>query len=80
MYYVYIIKSVKYPRQIYIGSTKDVESRIKYHNNGHVPHTSKFRPWKIKFYITFDSKRKALLYEKYLKSGSGRQYIHKHFL
>jgi len=31
------------------------------------------------FFIAFTDKEKALRFEKYLKSGSGRAFIKKHF-
>jgi predicted GIY-YIG superfamily endonuclease len=80
MYYVYVIKSVKHPSQIYIGYTGNVETRLTNHNKGQVPHTSKFKPWKVVVHMTFENKKKAMSFEKYLKSGSGRQFLRKHFL
>jgi predicted GIY-YIG superfamily endonuclease len=49
------------------------------HNNGEVPHTSKNKPWKIQTAISFNDKTKALAFEKYLKSHSGRAFAKKHF-
>jgi putative endonuclease len=80
MYYVYIIKSSKYPNQLYIGFTENIEQRLTIHNNGQVPHTAKFKPWEYLTYVTFENKKKAIAFEKYLKSGSGRQFIYRHFL
>jgi len=80
MYHVYIIKSLNYPKQIYIGFTKDIESRILEHNNGRVPHTSKFMPWEIVTFSTFRNKEKAVNFEQFLKRGSGRAFLKKHFL
>lgn len=80
MYYVYIIKSINYPKQIYIGYTNNIHSRLERHNNGHIPHTTKFKPWEIATYTLFQNKEKALGFEKYLKSGSGRQFVYRHLL
>jgi hypothetical protein len=44
------------------------------HNAGAVTHTSKFRPWRIKSYIAFADEARAVAFEKYLKSGSGRAF------
>jgi predicted GIY-YIG superfamily endonuclease len=49
------------------------------HNNGEVPHSSKYKPWKIKTAIAFTDKDRALAFEKYLKSHSGRAFAKKHF-
>ena len=79
MYYVYIIRSIKYSNQTYIGFTENLDQRMNSHNQGHVPHTSKFKPWEIITTISFLDKKQALSFEKYLKSGSGRQFAYKHF-
>ncbi len=43
MHYVYVIQSIKYPEQIYVGHTHDFEERLANHNNGSSPHTAKYR-------------------------------------
>ncbi|NQT65288.1 MAG: GIY-YIG nuclease family protein [FCB group bacterium] len=78
-YYVYIIESQKKPDHFYTGSTSNLANRLKKHNEGGCPHTTKFRPWEYKNYFTFNSKEKALRFEKYLKSGSGREFARRHF-
>jgi predicted GIY-YIG superfamily endonuclease len=47
------------------------------HNVGEVPHTSKYRPWRLKTYIAFSDETRAIAFEKYLKSGSGRAFAKK---
>lgn len=49
------------------------------HNNGEVPHTSKYKPWNLQTIVAFTEKEKALAFEKYLKSHSGRAFAKKHF-
>ncbi|OGN01736.1 MAG: excinuclease ABC subunit C [Candidatus Yanofskybacteria bacterium RIFCSPLOWO2_12_FULL_43_11b] len=71
MYYVYILKSVANPNQIYIGSSSDIEKRLESHNSGANKHTSKFRPWKVIWYCAFATQEKVLAFEQYLKSASG---------
>jgi predicted GIY-YIG superfamily endonuclease len=70
-HYVYILVSEKDQEKHYIGTTSDLSARLKKHNEGGSPHTSKFRPWRIETAIAFSDKQKALNFEKYLKSGSG---------
>jgi hypothetical protein len=48
----YSIKPNRTLRQ-YTGLTDDLEFRLKAHNSGQVPHTSKFRPWKIETAVRF---------------------------
>ena len=79
MFYTYILRSISQPEQRYIGSTSALKSRLAKHNAGEVPHTSKFKPWRIQTAIAFDSKEKAVAFEDYLKSGSGREFAKRHF-
>ncbi|RLE27227.1 MAG: GIY-YIG nuclease family protein [Acidobacteria bacterium] len=75
--YVYILESDATPNHYYTGFTENLESRLVAHNEGRVPHTSKFRPWHIKTAIAFTDKKKALDFETYLKSASGRAFAKK---
>jgi putative endonuclease len=77
LYYVYLIRSIKFPDQKYIGFTEDVPARIKEHNRGGSIHAGKYRPWKLVTYHAFTSKKQAKEFEKYLKSGSGRAFASK---
>jgi len=77
MYYVYILKSTKYPNHTYVGFTSDLKRRISSHNWGEVPHTKRFLPWKLVSYLAFNNKYLALSFESYLKSGSGRAFLRK---
>jgi putative endonuclease len=77
-FYVYILQSGKNPKRHYTGFTENLESRLKAHNAGQDPHTAKFKPWRIKTAIAFTDKQKALDFESYLKSPSGRAFAKKH--
>jgi putative endonuclease len=59
---------------MYVGSTQNLKNRLAEHNSGECIHTSKYKPWKLCTYIYFEDKEKALAFEKYLKSGSGRSF------
>jgi putative endonuclease len=80
MYCVYLFKSRSRPTQPYIGSTCDLRQRVKQHNEGRSPHTAKFRPWTLLAYFAFADKKTAVAFERYLKSGSGRSFVNRHFL
>ena len=56
MFYTYIIRSVNHPDQRYIGSTSDLRKWLAKHNEGGVPHTAPFKPWKLEVYIAFETK------------------------
>ena len=79
MHYTYILKSIPNPDQSYIGFTSNLKQRLEDHNSGKSSHTSKFNPWSLEFYCAFNDKYKALEFEKYLKSNSGKSFAKKHF-
>ena len=74
-YYVYILESKVKAGKYYIGYTTDLEKRLKKHNEGGDPYTSKYKPWKLKTAIAFSEKERAMKFEKYLKTGSGRAFV-----
>lgn len=77
-HYVYILESESAPGQIYTGQTSDLRRRLAEHNAGKSPHTSRFVPWRIRSATAFHDKRRALAFERYLKSGSGRAFLKRH--
>lgn len=77
MWYVYIIRSTAFPDESYIGATADLRQRVAAHNAGKSAHTAKFLPWQLVWYSAFLDKYKALEFEKYLKSHSGRAFANK---
>jgi putative endonuclease len=79
MTYVYLLESVSFPEQRYVGHTDDLRTRLKSHNAGQSRHTAKFRPWRLVTYIAFSDEKKAVAFERYLKTGSGRAFANKRF-
>ncbi|PTY02538.1 excinuclease ABC subunit C [Opitutaceae bacterium EW11] len=79
MHYVYIIESVHAPAEKYVGCTHDLKRRLHDHNTGKSPHTAKNRPWNLVCYHAFPDERRALAFEKYLKTGSGHEFRRRHF-
>ncbi|MBR0715541.1 GIY-YIG nuclease family protein [Bradyrhizobium liaoningense] len=77
MIYVYILRSKSDPSRYYVGLTSDLRARLKRHNAGEVPHTSKFAPWELKTYVAFSDEQQAIAFERYLKSASGRAFAKK---
>ncbi len=80
MYYVYVLQSTGKPSIIYRGFTENLQKRIKKHNKGDCVFTKKYRPWTLICYFVFVDKKIALNFEKYLKSGSGKAFLNKHFI
>ena len=79
MYHIYLLRSISHPSERYIGFTTDVAARLDAHNRGQSPHTAKHKPWDVVATISFPDKGKALAFESYLKSGSGRAFANKRF-
>ena len=79
MYYVYQLISAVNPSRHYTGITKDVRKRLRMHNEGLVMATSANRPWNLEVAIAFRSRDKAVAFEAYLKSHSGRSFSKRHF-
>jgi len=78
MHYVYLLESQSFPGQRYTGLTSDLKARLAKHNEGGVPHTSKFVPWRLRTYVAFSGREQAARFEQYLKSGSGRAFASRH--
>ncbi len=80
MFCAYILESIATPGEFSRGHTDDLKRRVAEHNAGKCPHTSKFRPWKVKFYAAFETLALAQEFEGYLKSGSGHEFSQRHLI
>jgi len=76
-YHVYILRSVDDPTKHYTGFTNYLDLRLKEHNSGKVPYTRNFKPWILETSIAFQSRKKAVDFERYLKTRSGRAFARK---
>ena len=74
MYYVYAIVA-KNKDRIYVGLTKNLQSRIKEHNSGKTKSTKYYRPWSLLYVENLNSRLEARLREKKLKSGAGKEFL-----
>lgn len=79
MFYVYLIRSIKYPATLYVGYTTNLKERLETHNSGGSVHTKKDRPWELVICTAFKNMDCAKQFEKYLKSQSGRAFAKKRF-
>jgi putative endonuclease len=75
---VYVIKSEADPTRYYTGLTSNLAGRLNAHNAGRVPHTSDGKPWTVDVILEFSDERRAVVFEKYLKSGSGSAFAKRH--
>jgi predicted GIY-YIG superfamily endonuclease len=76
---VYVLKSDTVANCYYTGLTVDVAVRLATHNSGGSAHTAADRPWRVVVTLEFDEESKAVRFERYLKSGSGRAFARSHF-
>ncbi len=73
-YFVYVLSSLK-TNKSYVGSTDNLDRRLKEHNSGKTYFTKQHIPWKIMYTESFNSLFEARTREKYLKSASGRRLV-----
>lgn len=78
MFYVYIFLLIN--KTYYIGYTSNLKQRIIDHEKGKVTYTKNLLPFKLAFYAAFESKIKALNFEKYLKTNSGFAFRNKRLI
>jgi putative endonuclease len=75
--FIYVLRNGDERPHFYTGLTGDVQARLAGHNAGRCPHTSSHRPWQIHI-IEFPDEERAIRFERYLKSGSGRVFAKRH--
>ena len=78
-FYVYVLASDANETIHYTGITRQLHTRLIKHNQGRCTATAKHRPWRIQTAIAFESEAKARAFEKYLETGSGREFARRHF-
>jgi predicted GIY-YIG superfamily endonuclease len=76
--FVYVLCNDQTPPRYYTGVTSNPPTRLAEHNAGSCTHTAKYRPWSIDVVIEFADERRAIAFERYLKSGSGVAFAHRH--
>ena len=73
-YYVYVIKSSSTGR-IYIGSTRNVQQRLKLHNSDVTRSTRKRGCWSLEMTEEYSTRSLAEKRESFLKTGDGRKVL-----
>ena len=77
--FVYVLNNDDRHPHFYVGLTSDVNARMLDHDAGRCPHTASGRPWRLYVVIEFPDEKRAVRFERYLKSGSGRAFAKRHF-
>jgi len=76
--WTYILQSKK-DGSFYVGITNRLRQRIKEHNTGRNRSTERLRPWDLIYKEKHEDYLTGRGREKYLKSGSGRNWIRETF-
>ena len=74
MCHTYILYSATRDRY-YIGSTNNLDRRLREHNSGHTKSTRSGKPWDLVFSKKFDSPVEAHRFEFSIKRQKSRRYI-----
>jgi putative endonuclease len=73
-YFVYILWSEKLSK-FYVGSTQNIENRIKEHNNGEGSFTSKGIPWKLIWSFELADRSEAVSLENKIKKRGIQRFL-----
>ena len=76
MSYVYILRSGS-DHGFYVGSTRDLDQRLKRHAEGRVPATKNRRPLALVYSKSFEVYGDAYKYEQLIKKQKSSEYISK---
>jgi len=79
MYFVYLLQSKK-DKTFYTGFSENPDERIQNHNWHIAKYTASKAPYQLAWYCGFNDKKRALQFEKYLKSSSGFAFRNKHLI
>ena len=77
-HFVYFLLSMK-NRDLYIGSTENVEKRVVLHNSGKVKSTKAYRPWELLGFEKYTSRSEAVKMERFYKTGQQKEILKKKF-
>ena len=77
-YIVYILISEK-NGDLYIGSTQNVENRLRLHNSGKVKSTKGYRPWLLLESRECGTRSEAVDLERFLKTGQQKELLRKKY-
>ncbi len=77
--FVYIIPSRRSQRPS-VGLTSNIERRLTAHNLGGNRSTASHAPWELIVSMAFATEPDAALFERYLKSSSGRAFVRRYLL
>jgi putative endonuclease len=74
MAFTYVLYSPSINR-LYVGSTNDMEARLKKHNSGYERYTRRGTPWTLLWVTSKSSKGEAMLLESKLKNLNRKRLL-----
>ncbi len=77
VHYVYVLRNPD--GRLYIGSTSDLERRVRRHQQGRGGWTRDGGPWEPVYHEQFPTRAEAVRRERYLKSGKPNQEFRARF-
>jgi len=77
MYYVYFLSMNN--QQVYTGSTKNLQNRMKERDSGNVATTSKYLPVTLIGYESYALKSDAQRREKFMKTTEGKRLFRQQY-
>ena len=78
MFYTYILRN-SITKRYYVGFSPDLKNRLIKHKSGKVLSTKSNLNYELEWYCAFKTKRQAVSFEQYLKTGSGIAFMKKRF-
>ncbi|MBN1253940.1 MAG: GIY-YIG nuclease family protein [Deltaproteobacteria bacterium] len=72
--FVYILRSLK-DESYYVGTTQELESRLKYHNQIGTQYTKQKRPWELVYSEEHPDRSSAMKREYAIKKRGGKKFI-----
>jgi putative endonuclease len=72
--FVYILRSLK-DGTYYIGSTQDVDERLKHHNQVGTQYTKQKKPWELVYQEEHPDRSSAMKREYAIKKRGAKQFL-----
>ena len=74
MFYVYILQSLK-DFSFYVGQCQDLDARMSKHFEGMSKYTKGKRPWRLRYFESYNTRTESLKREKQIKNMKSTEYI-----
>ena len=74
MFFVYILEAINYGKY-YIGQTNNLDVRFTSHNQGENKYSNPYKPWKVLFHKSYETRSESMAVEKKLKALKKRELV-----